>query len=424
MQIKSTWNRRGFLGTIAMIAGAMLAPKKLFSLNRATAGNRPAAGVKVTGFGGTGNPYEELGVTTLINCEGTMTMLGGSLPHPELEAVMTMAGRHFVSIPELEVAAGNRIAEMLKLPDGYTALVTSGAAAAIQSGLAGILTGGDETLIRQLPDLTGMKSEVIIQKSHRNPFDHQLRSTGVKLIEIETTDELRSAVNDRTAMMHFTNFANADGQIKVDEWVKLAKQYKLPCMNDAAADTPPVSHLSDYTNMGYDLVTFSGGKAIRGPQCAGLLIGRKEMVANALLNNSPHEDTIGRSQKVGKEEIVGMVKALELFLSEDHDALAREWQDRLELISAEVTKVPGVSTSFFVPDIANHVPHMRITWDESRLSLTAAQVAKLLRSSKPSIAISDGEGKPGLAMNSFMLQPGEDRIVAAQLSKVLREHTA
>ena len=243
-----------------------------------------------------------------------MTMLGGSLLHPELEAVMTMAGRHFVSIPELEVAAGKRIAEMLKLPDGYTALVTSGAAAAIQSGLAGILTGGNEALIRQLPDLTGMKSEVIIQKSHRNPFDHQLRSTGIKLVEIETRDQLRSAVNDRTAMMHFSNFANAAGQIKVDEWVKLAKQYNIPCMNDAAADTPPVSHLWDYTNMGYDLVTFSGGKAIRGPQCAGLLIGRKDLVANALLNNSPHEDTLGRSQKVGKEEIVGMVKALELFL--------------------------------------------------------------------------------------------------------------
>ena len=138
---------------------------------------------------------------------------------------------------------------------------------------------------------------------------------------------MRAAVNDRTAMMHFSNFANAAGQIKVDEWVKLAKQYNIPCMNDAAADTPPVSHLWDYTNMGYDLVTFSGGKAIRGPQCAGMLIGRKEMVANALLNNSPHEDTLGRSQKVGKEEIVGMVKALELFLAEDHEALAREWQD-------------------------------------------------------------------------------------------------
>jgi uncharacterized pyridoxal phosphate-dependent enzyme len=360
----------------------------------------------------------------VINCEGTMTMLGGSLPHPELEAVMTMAGRHFVSIPELEVAAGVRIAEMLKLPEDYTALVTSGAAAAIQSGLAGILTGSNETLIQQLPDLTGMKSEVIIQKSHRNPFDHQLRSTGIKLIEIETVDQLRSAVNDRTAMMHFTNFANAAGQIKVDEWVKLAKQYNLPCMNDAAADTPPVSHLWDYTNMGYDLVTFSGGKAIRGPQCAGLLIGRKEMVDNALLNNSPHEDTIGRSQKVGKEEILGMVKALELFLAEDHDALAREWQDRLEGISREITKVSGVSTSFFVPDIANHVPHMRITWDEARIALTAHDASKLLRSSKPAIAIGGGEGHPGLAMNSFMLQPGEDKIVAVQLSRLFREHAA
>jgi uncharacterized pyridoxal phosphate-dependent enzyme len=419
MRLKSKWNRRGFLGTVGVIAGAMLAPGKLFSSSRASA----RASTKVSGFGETGNPYEELGVTTVINCEGTMTMLGGSLPHPELEAVMTMAGRHFVSIPELEVAAGNRIAEMLKLPDGYSALVTSGAAAAIQSGLAGILTGANETLIKQLPDLTGMKSEVIIQKSHRNPFDHQLRSTGVKLIEIETADDLRAAVNDRTAMMHFTNFANAAGQIKVDEWVKLAKQNNIPCMNDAAADAPPVSHLWDYTNMGYDLVTFSGGKAIRGPQCAGLLIGRKEMVANALLNNSPHEDTIGRSQKVGKEEIVGMVKALELFLAEDHQALAREWQGRLELISGEITKVPGVNTSFFVPDIANHVPHMRITWD-TRISLMPEQAAKLLRSSKPSIVISSGEEQPGLSMNSFMLQPGEDKIVAAQLSKVLREHAA
>jgi seryl-tRNA(Sec) selenium transferase len=322
------------------------------------------------------------------------------------------------------VAAGKRIAEMLKLPDGYTALVTSGAAAAIQSGLAGILTGGTEALIRQLPDLTGMKSEVIIQKSHRNPFDHQLRSTGVKLVEIETSDQLRAAINERTAMMHFSNFANAAGQIKVDEWVKLAKQYNIPCMNDAAADTPPVSHLWDYTNMGYDLVTFSGGKAIRGPQCAGLLIGRKEMVANALLNNSPHEDTLGRSQKVGKEEILGMVKALELFLAEDHEALAKEWQARLEGISREITKVPGVSTSFFVPDIANHVPHMSITWDAARIPLTPQQASKLLRNSKPSIVIGGGEGRPGLAMCVFMLQPGEDKIVAEQLSRLLREHAA
>jgi len=245
----------------------------------------------------------------------------------------------------------------------------------------------------------------------------------VKLVEIETRDQLRRVVNERTAMMHFTNFANAAGQIKVDEWVKLAKELKVPCMNDAAADTPPVSHLWDYTNMGYDLVTFSGGKAMRGPQCAGLLIGREDLVHFALLNNSPHEDTLGRGQKVGKEEIIGMVKAVELYLAEDHDALAREWQQRLETVSRQLAKVPGVSTAFFTPDIANHVPHMQITWD-SKISLTPAQASQILRGGSPSIAIGGGEGRPGLAMNSFMLQPGEENIVAEQLVKLFREHAA
>ena len=415
MRLGIGWNRRSFLGTLAMIAGSMMTSKKLFAAKTSA---------RVSGFGQSGNPYEELGVTTVINCEGTMTMLGGSILRPELEAVMAQAGRHFVSMPDLEVAAGKRIAEMLKLPEGYTALVTSGAAAAIQSGLAGILTGDNEAFIRQLPDLTGLKSEVIIQKSHRNPFDHQLRTTGVKLIEIETREQLRQAVGPRTAMMHFTNFANAAGQIKVDEWVKLAKEYKLPCMNDAAADTPPVSHLWDYANMGYDLVTFSGGKAMRGPQCAGLLIGRKDLVAYALLNNSPHEDTLGRSSKVGKEEIVGMVKALELYLNEDHEVLAAEWQGRLELISRQVMRVPGVSTAFFVPDIANHVPHMQITWNAAAIALTPKQASQFLRESKPAILMGAGEDRPGLAMNSFMLQPGEDRIVADHLARIFREHSA
>src|SRR6202158_2691198 len=254
LNLKST--RRTFMSSLGVMAGvvtgAITNARSLF----ASASPPPDASAKISGFGVTGNVYDDLGVTTVINGQGTMTVLGGSLARPEVEAVMALAGQHFCSIPDLEVAAGNRIAEMLKLPDGYTALVTSGAAAAIQSGLAGILTGDNETFIKQLPDLTGLKSEVIIQKSHRNPFDHQLRTTGVKLIEIETRDQLRQAIGPRTAMMHFTNFANAAGQIKVDEWVKLAKEYNLPCMNDAAADTPPVSHLWDYTNMGYDLVTF------------------------------------------------------------------------------------------------------------------------------------------------------------------------
>ena len=413
MRLGSKWNRRSFLATLGGIAGAVMTPRRMFAW-KGSAGS--------SGFGKSGNPYDELGVTTVINCQGTMTMLGGSVIRPELEAVMAQAGRHFVRMPDLEVAAGKRIAEMLKLPEGYTALVTSGAAAAMQSGLAGILTGDNETFIRQIPDLTGMKSEVIIQKSHRNPFDHQLRTTGVKLIEVESRDDLRQAVSPRTAMMHFSNFANSQGQIKVDEWVKLAKEYKIPCMNDAAADTPPVSHLWDYANMGYDLVTFSGGKAIRGPQCAGMLIGRKDLVGYALLNNSPHEDTIGRSQKVGKEEIVGMVKALELYLGEDHEALSKEWLDRLESVSGQITKVPGVSTSFFVPEIANHVPHMRIILDPAKISLTPKEVSQLLRDSKPSIVMSVGEDTPGLGMNSFMLQTGEDKVVADTLVRILREH--
>jgi uncharacterized pyridoxal phosphate-dependent enzyme len=418
MRLSSKWNRRGFLSGLGAVASLFAVPRRTFAWNGP---DKKASGL--TGFGESGNPYEELGVTTVINAEGTMTTLGGSLIRPEVEVIMAQASRHFVSVPGLEEAAGKRIAQMLKLPEGYSALVTSGAAAAIQSGLAGILTGDNESLIKQLPDLTGMKSEVIIQKSHRNPFDHQLRGTGAKLIEIETRDQLRAAVNDRTAMMHFTNFANDAGQIKVDEWVKLAKEYKIPCFNDAAADTPPISHLWDYTNMGYDLVSFSGGKAIRGPQCAGLLIGRHDLVHYALLNNSPYEDTLGRGQKVGKEEIIGMIKALELHLKEDYDALDKEWQDRLELVSREIIRIPGVSTKFFTPAIANHVPHMQITWD-SRISLTPQQVSQLLRNSKPSIVMSAGEEKPGLAMNSFMLQPGEDQIVAEQLSRILRQHSA
>src|SRR5260370_12770907 len=329
MVFNDCWNRRTFLGTLGALVGTLFSGRNAFASPRAT---RDKA-APLSGFGATGNAQEELGGTTVNNGQGTRTMLGGSMMRPEVEAVMAMAGRHFVRIPDLKVAAGKRIAEMLKLPDGYGSSGASGAAAAMQSGLAGILTGDNRKFIEQLPDLTGMKSEVIIQKSHRNPFDHQLRSTGAKLVVIESRDDLKKAINPQTAMMHFTNFANADGQIQVEEWIKLAHENQIPAFIDAAADTPPVSRLWDYANMGYDLITFSGGKAMRAPQCAGLLIGRKDLVANALLNNSPHEDTLGRSQKVGKEEIVGMVKALELYLKEDHDALARECQGRLELIS-------------------------------------------------------------------------------------------
>ena len=420
MGLTESWNRRTFLGSLAAIASTFFGKEFLFA--RTAAGAQAKTGSAVKGFGASGNVYKELGVPTVINGEGTMTVLGGSLMRPEVEAVMAQAGRHFVSIPDLEVAAGKRIAEMLKLPEGYGAIVTSGAAAAMQSGLAGILTGSNPKFIEQLPDLTGMKSEVIIQKSHRNPFDHQLRATGIKLIVVESADDVKRAVGPQTAMMHFSNFANDEGQIKVEEWLKLAHEHQVPAFIDAAADTPPVSHLWDYANMGYDLICFSGGKAIRGPQCAGLLIGKKDLVANALLNNSPHEDTLGRSQKVGKEEIVGMVKALESYLSEDHEALNKEWQRRLELISTRVKTIPGVSTEFPALAIANHVPHMQITWDPQRIKIDPKEAASTLRNADPSIVLSASD--KNLSMNSFMLQPGEERIIAEHLVQLLKAHSA
>jgi uncharacterized pyridoxal phosphate-dependent enzyme len=421
MSFRDRWNRRTFLGALATLSSAIVGKGMLFAPSAsATPSTDPQSSIK--GFGASGDIYKELGVTTVINGQGTMTVLGGSLMRPEVEAVMALAGRHFVSIPDLEVAAGKRIAEMLKLPADYAVIVTSGAAAAMQSGLAGILTGNNPKFIEQLPDLTGMKSEVLIQKSHRNPFDHQLRSTGIKLIVVESPDDVKSAINPQTAMMHFSNFANDEGQIKVEEWLKLAHDHQIPAFIDAAADTPPVSHLWDYANMGYDLICFSGGKAIRGPQCAGLLIGKKDLVANALLNNSPHEDTLGRSQKVGKEEIVGMVKALECYLNDDHAALNEEWQRRLDLIVAKVKSVPGVTTDFPALSIANHVPHLHITWDQRQIAITPRDAGSILKKSDPSIVLSASDR--GLSMNSFMLQPGEDHIIADQLTQLFMAHKA
>jgi uncharacterized pyridoxal phosphate-dependent enzyme len=406
------WNRRDFLQSVAAAAGSLAAPARLFATRSKF----------LRGFGQSGNPYKELSVPTVINCWGTVTVLGGSLIRPEVEAVMAQASRHFVRLLELHAAAGARISEMLKLPAGHSALVTSGAAAAIQSGLAGILTGNNQEFVQQLPNLTGMKSEVVIQRAHRNEYESQMRTTGVKIVEVETRDDLRQKISERTAMMHFANYGNSVGQIKVDEWAKLAAEYKVPCLNDAAADTPPVSHLTDYIHMGYDLVVFSGGKAMRGPQCAGLLLGRVDLIKNALLNSSPNSPSVGRGQKVGKEEIVGMIKALELYLDEDHDALQRTWQDRLKLISDRITSVRGVVTAFYVPEVANHVPHMQITWDQNSIRLTPERVSQLLEESEPHIVMAvNNEDKPGiLCMNSFMLQPGEEKIVAEKLSRILR----
>ncbi len=414
-------NRRAFLHAIAVLSASTIGRKAM----AAAAPDRHASwSGKIKGLGESGNVYEELGLTTVINGQGTMTYLGGSLMRPEAEAVMKLASLHFVNINDLEAAAGKRIAEMLKLPQGYSALVTSGAASAIQNGYSGILTGSNETYIKQIPDLTGLKSEVIIQKAHRSPWNHQIRATGVKIVEVETVADVHNAISERTAAMHFLNLADPDGQIKREEWLKLAHAANLPAFIDAAADTPPKSHLWDYANMGYDLISFSGGKAMRGPQCTGLLIGRQEMISNALLNMSPNEDTLGRPTKVGKEEIVGMLKTLELYLAEDEQALAKEQWGQLDAIANRVTKIAGVTVTRHVPEIANNFPTIQIHLDPSKFSIDAGQVNRELASMKPSIVLGGGGNHENntIGITVIVLQPGQDRIIADALSKVLREH--
>jgi len=414
-------NRRTFLNALAFLSASTIGCK---ALAVSTFDRVPSWSGKIKGLGESGNVYEELGLTTVINGQGTMTYLGGSLMRPEAEAVMKLASLHFVNINDLEAAAGKRIAEMLKLPQGYSALVTSGAASAIQNGYSGILTGSNATYIKQIPDLTGLKSEVIIQKAHRSPWNHQIRATGVKIVEVETVADVHNAISERTAAMHFLNLADPDGQIKREDWLKLAHAANLPAFIDAAADTPPKSHLWDYANMGYDLISFSGGKAMRGPQCAGLLIGRQEMIHNALLNMSPNEDTLGRPTKVGKEEIVGMLKTLELYLAEDEQALAKEQWRQLDTIANRVSKIAGVTVTRHVPEIANNFPTIQIHLDPSKLSIDAGQVNRELASMKPSIVLGGGgqHGNGSIGITAIVLQPGQDRIIADALSKVLRQH--
>jgi uncharacterized pyridoxal phosphate-dependent enzyme len=414
-------NRRGFLGSLVLLAGSVFGTKRLFGATAHSLSEQEAGNGKITGLGETGDVYAELGLTKVINGQGTETVLGGSLERPGIKAVMDMASRHFVVIMDLEAAVGKRIAEMLKLPEGYGAIVTSGAASAIQNGYSGILTGGNDTFIKQLPDLTGMKSEVIIQRAHRSAWDHQIRTTGAKLVEVETVEDVHKAVSERSAAMHFLNLSDPDGKIKREEWVKLAHAANLPAFLDAAADVPPKSRLSDYANMGFDLIAFSGGKAIRGPQCTGLLIGRQAEVHNALLNMSPNEDTMGRPTKVGKEEIVGMLKALELYLAEDQEALNKDQSRQLDTVAAKVSKIAGVTVTRDVPEIENHFPALQIHLDPTRFSAKPHDITEQLARMKPSILLT--EGSSTIEMTAIDLQPGEDKIIADALASVLIAHS-
>ncbi len=364
--------------------------------------------------------YQALGVKPVINATGTVTTLGGSLMPPEVVAAWVEASRHFVNLPDLQDKVGARIARLIGVE---AALVTTGAAGALLLGTAAVVTRGDPTLVKRLPDTTGMKNEVILQKAHHTCYDNQLTNVGVKLIDVETPADVRRAVHGRTALMFFMNLAEADGKIKRREWVELAREHKVPTLLDAAADVPPAEHLWEYNKVGFDLVAFSGGKALRGPNDTGLLLGRKDLIEAAKLNTNPHCGTIGRMMKVSKEDMVALLAAVERYLRVDHKAEWREWERRIDVIEKALKDLPTLACERVVPPIANHVPHLQLTWDEKQVKISREQVAKRLAAGEPSIQTGrvGGTGDKGLLISVFTLQEGEERIVADRLRVILQE---
>jgi L-seryl-tRNA(Ser) seleniumtransferase len=399
------WNRRHFLETVAgfPLVGGLMGASTL-SVAAAPKGR---------------DHFAELGVRPFINAAGTYTAMTSSLMPPEVMEAIAYASKHYVMLDELHDRVGEKIASLVKCEG---AMVTSGAASALTLGTAAILTGTDRQKIVSLPNLTGLKSEVLIQKSHRFGYDHAVRNCGVRMVEVETRDELERAITDKTAMMLFYNANNFVGQIKDEEFAQLGKKHGIPTLNDAAADVPPVDNLWKYTGMGFDLVAFSGGKGICGPQSAGLLLGRKDLIAAARLNGPPNSDSIGRGMKVNKEEMLGMLVALELYLKRDHAQERREFDKRAEMIQKAATDLPGVKAEVFVPEVANHVPHVRVSWDPSPRRLTAAQAVRALREGEPSIGTrSEGES---LVFGVWMMRPGEEKVVARRLREVLSASAA
>ncbi len=333
---------------------------------------------------------------------------------------MEEASRTHVSLSELHEAVGKRIAARL---GAEAAHVTSGAANALLLATAACVAGKDPQKIRRLPDSAGMKNEVILQKTHRVAYEHAIRAAGTTLVEVETREQMENAIGDKTAMMFFLNYADPKGQVKRKEFVDIARNHRVPTLIDAAADVPPVERLSEYVRMGFDLVAFSGGKGLRGPQCSGLLLGRKDLVEAAYLNGSPHADSVGRGAKVGKEEIVGLWTAVEVYLDTDHKAEWRDWESRIRDMNRTLDGLRGVKTEPFVPEIANESPHLRVTWDEQTIPLKNAQVAKLLRDGEPRIEVRPSAAdQPVVEIAVWMLYPGEHRIVARRLREVLAKN--
>lgn len=363
------------------------------------------------------NLIQELGIRPFINAAGTYTSMTASLMPDEVMETINASSKEYVMLDEVQDRVGERIAEICH---AEAAMVSAGCWSAMVLGMAGVLTGKDSEKAAKLPYLedTDMKSEVIVQDSHNTGYVHAITNTGITLVPVKSREDLENSINDKTAMMWFLNKAAPDGQIQHEEWVKVGQRHDVPTMIDMAADVPPVENLWRFNDMGFDLVCVSGGKAIRGPQSAGILMGREDLVAAARLNAPPRGGNIGRGMKVNKEEILGMYAALERYVNLDHDKEWKIWEERIDHIENVVLEVNGVTTEVTIPPIANHTPSLAITWDGS-IQITQKELRENLRNGSPSIELMGSEENT-LHLTVFMLQPGEEEIVANRIREELR----
>ncbi len=414
-------SRRNFMKMLAASPLlAQIAAQNLYAKSSVAFGLAPAE-----------NVYTRLGIKTVINCRGTWTYLSGSLEFPEVRAAMEEAGKHFVNMVELQRGAGRKLAELTGAESG---VITSGAAGAMAAATAACIAGSDGAKIWQLPDTTGMKHEVIMVGG-RSAFDSAIRLTGAKLVLVEGPDQIASAINDNTAMIYTTDLGD-----KLTREVAIAKEHNVPMLLDDAAGIPPANNLKLYAQMKIDLYTFSGGKGLQGPQCSGVLLGRKDLIEAALRNSAPWEGAVCRPMKVGKEEVIGCLTAVETWLKIDEKKLYGEWNDRVGRIAKLVETVPGVTTSVYVPDDGNRYPTLKISWDQQAWGFTLADCVTKLREGDPVIevlgadnpslvpAVREGMQKPTrkerkevdhIELVSMTIQPGEEMIVGQRLRSIL-----
>ena len=373
--------------------------------------------------------YQSIGVDPVINCRGTYTIIGASIELPEVRAAMDAASQQFVQLDELADAVGHRLAELTGAEWG---MVSAGCAAGLKHVTAACVAGGNPEKLLRIPDLRGLdKTEVVSPRSSRSVYDHAVRNIGVKMITVDTAEEFERALSPHTAMIYLSaGRATLDGPLSLVNVARMAKPLNIPILVDAAAEvlTIPNVHLAN----GATVVAYSGGKAIRGPQCAGLLLGRKDLLMSAWQASSPHHGP-GRDNKVGREETVGMVAAVEAWTKRDHKAEWNRWLSYLDTISKRVSGIDGISTAVREPNgLSNRSPSLVISWDPAKLHITGEELAEVVARTKPRIALGAGGGvgrgnaavesaKTSIDITAWMMRPGEDRVVADRLFSLLSQ---